>query len=197
MFGATCLGRTKNPRFLNRDATPPAAARVDRPERQGYAPAPPEREPHMSPKRASHLDAETLAALRQKLLDMRAELLRSSGDLAEEALKKSGQDFSVDHMADHGSDNAEQAISISLLEGETELLQTIEKALAKLDGAALPAYGKCEQCVEEGVEEGVEGAPWIPAGRLNVVPYATLCIPHKEAQEAGGDAGAAPAGEGA
>ena len=43
--------------------------------------------------------------LRETLLRMHAALLRSNEDLASEALKKSGQDFSVDHMADHGSDN--------------------------------------------------------------------------------------------
>jgi len=141
-------------------------------------------------KNASPLDAATRASLRQKLLDMRAELLQSSTDLAEEALKKSGQDFSVDHMADHGSDNAEQAISISLLEGETEILVAIEKALAKLDGKAQPAYGQCEVCVKQGLSSAATGAPWIPTARLEAVPYATLCVPHQEAEE-GGDASAA------
>ena len=45
---------------------------------------------------------------REALVELRTNILRSSRKLADEALKGSGQDFSVDHMADHGTDNFEQ-----------------------------------------------------------------------------------------
>ena len=73
-----------------------------------------------SPRRSFPRGGPTAAekkAFRVKLMELRAQILRSSKDLADEALKSSGQDFSVDHMADHGSDNFEQEMSLSLLEG--------------------------------------------------------------------------------
>jgi len=58
-----------------------------------------------------------LKKFREALIVLRTEILKSSSKLADEALKRSGQDFSVDHMADHGTDNFEQDFSLSLLEG--------------------------------------------------------------------------------
>ncbi|MDJ0521622.1 MAG: TraR/DksA family transcriptional regulator [Planctomycetota bacterium] len=119
--------------------------------------------------------------LRAKLMEMRGQILRSSKDLADEALKGSGQDFSVDHMADHGSDNFEQEVSLSLLEGEQEMLDAIEFAIRRIDGAEGPPYGICLQCAETGVWPS--GTPWIPTARLMALPYATLCVAHQEEQE--------------
>ena len=104
-------------------------------------------------------DAALQARLRERLLALRAGLLRSNRDLADEALKGSGQDFSVDHMAD----------------------QAMEDAIRKIDGYHELPYGACEACVEAGLGDGA--SPWIPAGRLEAVPYARLCVPHQEAQE--------------
>ena len=75
-----------------------------------------------------------LKKFREALLVLRTEILKSSSKLADEALKGSGQDFSVDHMADHGTDNFEQDFSLSLLEGETELFRDIQHAIDKIDG---------------------------------------------------------------
>ncbi len=125
--------------------------------------------------------------LREKLLAMRAQLLKSNKDLADEALKGSGQDFKVDHMADFGSDNFEQDVSLSLLEGETELLQAIEKAIRKIDGQEKLPYGICEDCANEPDtwDDEDSTAPWIPMARLEVVPYAEYCVKHQEAREEG------------
>lgn len=121
--------------------------------------------------------------LRAKLLALRIQLMRSNQDLADEALKASGQDFSIDHMADHGSDNFEQDVSLALLEGETELLEAIEEAIRKIDGNHELPYALCEECAEEDDWPDDTPAPWIPVGRLQVVPYARLCVPHQEQQE--------------
>ncbi len=123
------------------------------------------------------------ARLREQLLALRSGLLRSNRDLAHEALKGSGQVFSVDHFADQASDNTDQAISISLLESETDLLKAIETAILKIDGQASPPYGVCEDCHMQGAWAPETSAPWIPTGRLGVVPYAHLCIAHQEEQE--------------
>lgn len=128
-------------------------------------------------------DAETQAALRATLLSLRASLLRSNSDLASEALKASGQDFSMDHMADHASDNADQEIAISLLEGETQILEAIEDAIRKIDGNQGLPFGLCEACAELPSWDDDTPAPWIPGGRLAAVPYARLCVAHQEEQE--------------
>ena len=124
--------------------------------------------------------------LRGALIHLRDELARSSKDLADEALKGSGQDFKIDHMADFGSDNFEQDISLSLLEEETELLSAIDLAVRKIDGDEALPYGVCETCARDGGDWDPEtSAPWIPTGRLKVVPYARLCVTHQEQQEEG------------
>ena len=118
----------------------------------------------------------TLSALRKSVA-------RSNQELADEALKKSGQDHSVDHLADHGTDNFEQDFTLSLLEGESEILQEIDDAIQKMNGAGEHPYGLCETCAESDTWEAGTGAPWIPTGRLEVVPYARLCVAHQEAEE--------------
>ena len=125
-----------------------------------------------------------LKKLRETLLELRTGIMRSSRKLADEALKGSGQDFSVDHMADHGTDNFEQDFSLSLLEGETQLFRDIQHAIEKIDGKGDLPYGVCETCADEPAEDSELG-PWIAKGRLEAVPYARLCIPHQELAEEG------------
>jgi DnaK suppressor protein len=127
-----------------------------------------------------------LKRFRQALVELRQEILKSSQKLADEALKSSGQDFSVDHMADHGTDNFDQDFSLSLLEGERETLREIQRALEKIDGAGDMPYGLCEECAEEDLPEAPSEdgpSPWIARGRLGAVPYARLCVPHQEREE--------------
>jgi DnaK suppressor protein len=127
-----------------------------------------------------------LKAFRDALLVLRLDILRSSRRLADEALKGSGQDFSVDHMADHGTDNYDQDFSLSLLEGETELYRDIQDALDKIDGRGELPFGLCEACAEElEAPRPSTPTPWIPKGRLQAVPYARLCVPHQEQEEQG------------
>jgi RNA polymerase-binding transcription factor DksA len=125
-----------------------------------------------------------LKRYRQALLDLRRNLLASSKSLAAEALKSSGQDFSVDHMADHGSDNYEQDFNLQLLEGESEQLADIRDALLKIDGRLDVPFGLCEACVDDPLKL-CETCPWIPPTRLDVLPHARLCVPTKEMQEDG------------
>ena len=63
--------------------------------------------------------------------------------------------------------------------GSSELAQ-IDEALKKIDEGT---YGQCEACNAE-----------IPWGRLEAVPYATLCVSCKERQERTGTTGTSAAG---
>lgn len=136
----------------------------------------------------SPLTRSELRKYRQALEAMRSGQARATKDLAKEALKSSGQDVSVDHMADHGTDNFEQDFTLGLLEGKTEILRDVEDAIAKIDGKGELPFGLCEECAERDESRwarGCETCPWIPKGRLDVVPYARLCIRRQEEQEGG------------
>ena len=108
---------------------------------------------------------------RKLLLERRARILESVNALEEEALKSAGQDFSVDHMADHGSDNFEQDLSLSLVEGEHKELQEIGDALQRMDEGV---YGLCVGT----------GEP-IGRKRLEAIPYTAYSIEYQRKVEAG------------
>lgn len=119
---------------------------------------------------------------RDRLLTMRRDLLSSSTELAAEALQAGGGEFSVDHMADHGSDNYEQDFNLKLLEGEAAQLAEIRDALLKLDGKADLPFGGCEACADQDLRL-CPTCPWIDSSRLDVIPYARLCVQAKELEE--------------
>ena len=91
--------------------------------------------------------------------------------MEEEALKATDQDFSVDHMADHGSDNFEQDLTISLVETERKELAEIEEALVRIEQGG---YGRCLGTGEV-----------IPKERLEAIPYARYSIEYQRRVEAG------------
>ena len=88
-----------------------------------------------------------------------------------EALKASGQDFSVDHMADHGSDNFEQDFTLSLVESERKELNEIGNALKRVTEGS---YGICEGTGD------VIGKP-----RLEAIPYTRYSVEYQRRVEAG------------
>ncbi len=65
-------------------------------------------------------------------------------------------------MAELGTDNFEQELTLDLLGNEKEVLVQIEAALKRIEDGS---YGKCEECGKE-----------IPRARLDAVPYASLCV---------------------
>jgi len=119
----------------------------------------------------SPFSASQLAHYRELLIERRARILESVNALEEEALKGTGQDFSVDHMADHGSDNFEQDLTLSLVEGERKELDEIGAALERIDSGV---YGFCAGT----------GDP-IGAARLEAIPYTRYSIEHQRKIEAG------------
>lgn len=87
-------------------------------------------------------------------------LLDETGDLAI---------GSGDHIADSASDTFLRELDGSLEENADHLLAEIEAALLRIEDGS---YGLCSTC----------GRPIDPE-RLEAVPYATLCIEDKRAQE--------------
>jgi DnaK suppressor protein len=87
-------------------------------------------------------------------------LLDETGDLAI---------GSGDHIADSATETYMRELDDGLEENAEHLLTEIEAALARIDDGT---YGLCVRC----------GRP-IGDERLQAVPYATLCIDDKRAQE--------------
>ena len=91
--------------------------------------------------------------------------------MEQQALKAADQDFSVDHMADHGSDNYEQDFTLTLVESERRELIEIDHALQRIEAKR---YGICEGT----------GKP-IARARLEAIPYTRYSIEHQRRVEAG------------
>jgi RNA polymerase-binding transcription factor DksA len=111
----------------------------------------------------------------QLLLRKRQELVGDVAQLEGEAFRKNRQDAAGDlstmpiHMADLGTDNFEQDVTLGLIESEEEELREIDAALDRIKKGA---YGRCETC-----------SKMIPKPRLKVIPYARLCVECKKRQE--------------
>ena len=112
-----------------------------------------------------------LEHFRKLLIDRRKRILGTVQGMEEEALKASDQDFSVDHMADHGSDNFEQDFTLSLGESERKELVEIERALQRIEQGT---YGVCEGTGEI-----------IPRPRLEAIPHARYSVEYQRKLEAG------------
>jgi len=118
-------------------------------------------------------------AYRQKLLKLWHRLNGDVSGLSDEALRKTGGEASGNlsntpfHLADLGTDNFEQEMSLSLLETEE---QRLEEVAAALDRITQGTYARCEKCQQE-----------IPRARLDAVPYARFCVhcAREEQQENG------------
>lgn len=100
----------------------------------------------------------------QLLLMKRAELIGDMDSMTAEALNVDSANLShyADHMADVGSDNYEQELTLGLMESERQLLQEIDEAIGRI---ADRTYGVCV----------ATGKP-IGKPRLEVKPWAKYCI---------------------
>ena len=119
-----------------------------------------------------------LERYRNKLLDRRKGLLGDINKMSEESVSKRNSDLSSMpiHMADIGSDNYEQDVTLNLLEGEHEELRAIDLAVGRITEGN---YGMCDDCGKK-----------IPKARLDAIPYAGLCVKckrEKELEEFGGE----------
>jgi DnaK suppressor protein len=66
------------------------------------------------------------------------------------------------HMAELGTANFDQELTLSLLGSENDSLDQIDGALQRIEDGS---FGRCEEC-------GVK----IPESRLQAIPYAALCV---------------------
>ena len=110
------------------------------------------------------MDEVNQAAMRQKLEEERERLLAS--------LAPGGSTNGQSRNPDRG--DLAQAYSsrerdLALQAMEVEQLAQVEEALARLDEGT---YGLCEACGQQ-----------IPPGRLEILPYATLCVTCQSQQE--------------
>jgi RNA polymerase-binding protein DksA len=125
--------------------------------------------------RATHLSKADIQHFRELLLDKRRQLMGDVGGLQSEALNSNRRDASGDlsnmplHMADVGSDNYEQELTLGLIEGERALLGEILEALDRIEKGT---YGICV----------ATGQP-ISKARLNATPWTKYCYEYMLAQE--------------
>ncbi len=75
------------------------------------------------------------------------------------------------HMAELGSGNFDQELTLSLLGGEKEALDQIEAAIERIEDGS---YGYCDEC-------GVK----IPDARLQAIPYTAQCVRCASQREVG------------
>jgi RNA polymerase-binding protein DksA len=112
-------------------------------------------------------------ALRQQLLQERRrlelEISELDADLSE-SLEESSEESPYDqHMAETAAVTLDREIDLSLEENALASIAQIDRALGKLENGS---YGRCDRC----------GNP-IAEDRLEVAPFATLCIECKRIEE--------------
>jgi RNA polymerase-binding protein DksA len=124
---------------------------------------------------AAMLTQAELDAFRARLMALITRLDQDRSQLKEEALQTMGGEASGGlsdvplHLADLGSHDFEEGMTLSLLENEEQIIEEINAALARIDQGA---YGHCEVCRRE-----------IPMERLHALPYARYCVPCAERQQ--------------
>ncbi len=121
------------------------------------------------PKPKSPFVKKELAQFRAALMALRTHRIGDKESREQEALKSTGQDVSVDHMADYGTDNYEQEFTLGILEQDVETIRDIHDALGRIKEGS---YGLCEECLKP-----------IARARLRAIPYARLCVDCKMKEE--------------
>jgi len=119
-----------------------------------------------SPWTPAELDEQTLVlrADRSRLIAEIADADKGLADLLLDSADSSGDD-----TADSGGKTFDREHELSLANNTRELLEQVERALARIDDGT---YGSCESC----------GNP-IGKARLQAFPRATLCVPCKQREE--------------
>ena len=116
-------------------------------------------------KKLSEADLETY---KNRLVVLRDRIRGDVSVMADGALSQSRSEAAGDlsamplHMADIGSDCFEREQTLSFIQSDSQILEHIEEALARIkDGT----YGICDNC----------GCA-IPKVRLNVLPFTSSCV---------------------
>ena len=112
---------------------------------------------------------------RERLLALRARLQGDTTQMEDNALNKDHNKTTSmpNHMAELGSGNFDQELTLSLLGSEKDALDQIEAAIERIEDGS---YGRCEECGGK-----------IPKSRLEAIPYAALCVQCASQQETGAE----------
>jgi RNA polymerase-binding protein DksA len=107
----------------------------------------------------SPLNKRELQYFLQLLLTKRAELIGDMSSMSTEALNPDAANLShyADHMADMGSDNYEQELTLGLVESERQLLTEIDEAIERIREGT---YGVCVATGEPIGKPRLEARPW-------------------------------------
>lgn len=155
-------------------ATRPRSSVVDFP-----APPAPVKPPFVPPKAAPSLSGEAVTPgsnashspefvqkQRQRLLDLRDELVDSVSGMARDTIRNAPEGSeasgSGQHQGDAGSDAYDRDFALSVLAKEQDALYEIEQALRRIQ---IGTYGICEISSRK-----------IPQARLEVIPFARLTV---------------------
>lgn len=134
-------------------------------------------ENHAPPRVECPFNKAELEQIRQQLAHRREMLSGNVNRMEDEALKQGGQAAAGDlssmpfHMADLGTDNFEQEMTLGLIENEADELREITDALDRIDDGL---FGVCDDCGKA-----------IPKDRVRAIPYARLCVDCKRKEEEG------------
>ena len=120
---------------------------------------------------------KNIGEMRELLLVRRDELLQG---MDKNLTYQSAPSAAKGDSSDLASNALDSDTAMQLVESGSSELAQIDEALRKIEEST---YGNCEVCGGE-----------IPWGRLEAVPYATLCVTCKEKQERTGSAGISAAG---
>jgi DnaK suppressor protein len=112
--------------------------------------------------------------LKERLLAERNDLKGQFDELEQSTFSQNQSELSGEagfdeEFADAGTATFERERDLSLVNNVRDLMERIDKALAKI---AEGTYGLCDRC----------GNP-IEKARLKALPYANLCIKDKQAEE--------------
>jgi DnaK suppressor protein len=110
---------------------------------------------------------------RERLLALRARLQGDTTQMEDNALNKdhSKTTSMPTDMAELGSGNFDQELTLRVLGSEEDVLKQIEAAIERIEDRN---YGLCDKCGEE-----------IPKSRLDAIPYAAECVRCASEQEEG------------
>jgi RNA polymerase-binding transcription factor len=122
----------------------------------------------------SPLTKKEIQELKEKLLAERKDLQAQLDELEQSSFSSDQSEISGEmgfdeEYADAGTATFERERDLSLVNNLRDLMERIDKALAKIDEGT---YGLCDRC----------GKP-IEKLRLKALPYANLCIKDKQAEE--------------
>lgn len=120
------------------------------------------------------LSKKEIQELKDKLLAERKDLQAQYDELEESSFGSNQSELSGEmgfdeEYADAGTATFERERDLSLVNNLRDLMERIDKALAKIEEGT---YGLCDRC----------GKP-IEKLRLKALPYANLCIKDKQAEE--------------